>query len=405
MEIKSYHVDVKVDQGDDEFGPYGGFTAIISDPSVDRDGEKVMKGAFDPLPEWVPIDINHSRDVLDTVGSASLSYAGDKIVARAEFAATAKAQEIRTLMKGKHIRGVSVMFANAQRGDRGADGAVPILKAELVKFGVVDVPSNRNAQALLVKEATMTTEPPAGTPATTDGDDTPIGEWPTDDLIEALADYDATATARVSALTGLSASEVAGKMSPEQVIALATLADSLGDNAARQAYRAAGANPKEKSTGKAVSSTPNGAGGRPQTYTLDEARAQLRAELDAERRAKMLDVLTDPDTVAAQLGPSGLKRTLYASLVTEMAESIVLARVPDGVDYKDAAIAAQAAVDALLTQDSTTESPAEAPPAESPSDKDADVDVQVLAAARAEVMAQQEQAAALVAQLQGLIHR
>ena len=136
------------------------------------------------------------------------------------------------------------------------------------------------------------------------------------------------------------------------------------------------------------------------TYTLDQARDELRHEMEAERRAKMLDVITDPDVVAAQLGPANLKRQLYASLVTEMAEHIVLARVPDGVDYKSAATAAQTAVDALTT---ITDTPATPPPGQSPTNQVADIDAQALERARAEVIAQQEQATqALASLLQGI---
>lgn len=378
METKSFTIDVKsVD--DDEFGPHGGFTAIISDPTVDRDGEKIMPGAFDPLPARIPIDVNHSRDVLDTIGHATLSTVGDKVIARAKFASTDKAQTVRRLMQEGHINGVSVQFTHAERGRPDEKGIVPINKAELVKFGVVDIPSNPSAMALSVKSA--------------------------DDDVDDLTDPDHP-TVQLAKALGIEATEVSDKLDDDAISALTNVLDTLGTNAARQAYRATGRRtgkakaPEASDTVKADHEADRAADNAAKTYTLNEAREELKAELEAERRAKMLDVITDPDVVAAQLGPANLKRQLYASLVTEMAEHIVLARVPDGVDYKSAATAAQTAVDALTT---ITDTPATPPPGQSPTTQVADIDAQALERARAEVIAQQEQATqALASLLQGI---
>ena len=344
METKSFTIDVKsVD--DEEFGPHGGFTAIISDPTVDRDGEKIMPGAFEPLPQGrIPIDINHSRNVLDTIGSAEVFKVGEETWAKAWFAGTPKAQEIRQLMHEKHVKNVSVMFIHAERGRPDEKGIVPIHRAELVKFGVVDVGANRNAQVALVKGAGI---------ADADVDDLTDPDHPTVMLAKAL---------------GIEPTEVSDKLDDDAISALTNVLDSLGTNAARQAYRATGRKtgkakaPETTDSVKADHDADRAADQAAKTYTLDQARTELRHELEAERRAKMLDVITDPDVVAAQLGPANLKRQLYASLVTEMAEHIVLARVPDGVDYKSAATAAQTAVDALTTITDTPATPPQGSP-------------------------------------------
>lgn len=371
METKAFHVDVKIDDGGDEYGPYGGFVAMISDPSLDRDGERIMKGAFDPLPSRVPIDINHSRDVMDTIGSAELFYRGDQTWAKASFASTEKAQQVRQLMREGHITGVSVMFVGAQRGKAMEDGSVPIHKASLVKFGVVDVPANPNAHALTVKTS----------------DAVEVVDLTVDPASETEVDIVATALqVPRSDVEALSATVVS---------TLAAVATAMGDNAARQAYRATG-----KTPGKAAPTPPPAQSEA--RYTLAEAREALAKELASDRQRKLLDVVTDPDVVAANLGPAAMRKQLYASLVNELADNIVLVRVPDGISYQKAAAVAQAAVDVLDPE--TTETPVQAPPAPAPSPVDA-AEAQVLAATRAEVIANRDLAAALVARLQGLTSR
>jgi hypothetical protein len=57
--------------------PNGAFEVILSAATLDRDGEVIDKGAFDPLPDHIPFDIDHGMTVATTVGSGSPYYAED----------------------------------------------------------------------------------------------------------------------------------------------------------------------------------------------------------------------------------------------------------------------------------------------------------------------------------------
>ena len=38
----------------------GGFTAIASNGDLDRDGERILPGCFSPLPDSIPIHLDHT---------------------------------------------------------------------------------------------------------------------------------------------------------------------------------------------------------------------------------------------------------------------------------------------------------------------------------------------------------
>lgn len=55
-----------IEQGenDEEFGPHGGFRAVLSTPSLDRDGDRLLREEWiEPLPERLPLDIDHGMAV------------------------------------------------------------------------------------------------------------------------------------------------------------------------------------------------------------------------------------------------------------------------------------------------------------------------------------------------------
>jgi HK97 family phage prohead protease len=127
----------------------GEFEIIMSTDAVDRDGESIIKGAFDPLPASIPVHAFH--DFHDPVGRAVPSY-NDKgqLVGRGFFASTPRAQEIRQLVADGVIGHTSVGFMAAER--KSADGVPEIASAELLEVSFVSVPSNREAAVLAVKE-------------------------------------------------------------------------------------------------------------------------------------------------------------------------------------------------------------------------------------------------------------
>jgi phage head maturation protease len=94
--------------------PNGTFDVILSAPTLDRDGEVIDSRAFDPLPDHIPFDVDHSMTVAGTVGSGTPYYAEDGTLrVKGSFASTPLAQEVRTLVAEGHIRTTSVTFMAA----------------------------------------------------------------------------------------------------------------------------------------------------------------------------------------------------------------------------------------------------------------------------------------------------
>lgn len=128
--------------------PNGEFEIVMSTDSIDRDGEIIVKGAFDPLPASIPVHAFH--DFNDPIGRAVPSYNADgKLVGRGVYASTPRAQEVRTLVAEGVIAHTSVGFMAADR--EMVEGVPNIKTAELLEVSFVSVPSNRDAAVLLAK--------------------------------------------------------------------------------------------------------------------------------------------------------------------------------------------------------------------------------------------------------------
>ena len=134
------------DESDD--APHGGFEAIASAPTLDRDGDVFATSEWKtPLPEHITIDIDHEMTVAGTIGSAVPFIADDGTLRiRAAFSSIPRAQEVRTLMQEGHIRTVSV----ACMADRELKKAGEPHR-ELLNVAVVGIPSNREALVTSVK--------------------------------------------------------------------------------------------------------------------------------------------------------------------------------------------------------------------------------------------------------------
>lgn len=139
---------------DDKFGPHGGFTAVLSTPSLDRDGDRLQKGEWLDLPKWLPLDIDHGMTVADTVGKFHPYWDGETMMMDAYFASTDQAQIARTLINdlrdeedGSCPLGVSVAFMT----DKSKKDGEP--RRELLNAGIVGVPANRDAKILASKAA------------------------------------------------------------------------------------------------------------------------------------------------------------------------------------------------------------------------------------------------------------
>ncbi len=133
-----------------EDGP-GEFELVMSTDSVDRDGERIVSGAFNPLPASIPVHAFH--DFHDPVGRVAPRYdEKGRLVGRGFFASTARAQEIRQLVADGVIGHSSVGFMAAERKAADGDGPPEVASAELLEVSFVSVPSNRDAAVLMVKE-------------------------------------------------------------------------------------------------------------------------------------------------------------------------------------------------------------------------------------------------------------
>jgi HK97 family phage prohead protease len=145
------HLDLEVRDYKDAGS--GGFTAVASDGSVDRDGEIIDPGAFEPLPSKVPVHLGHGGPL---VGSGRPRYAGTRLLIDATFAVTKQAQEARELVKGGHLEQMSVVFMRGQ--DKVVQGVRHITKGELLACDLVSIPSNRETRVLASRDysGTMT---------------------------------------------------------------------------------------------------------------------------------------------------------------------------------------------------------------------------------------------------------
>jgi hypothetical protein len=133
---------------EDESGS-GTFEAILSAPTKDRDGDTLLPGEWkQPLPDHITVDIDHEMKVAGTIGSARpwLDSEGNLRIS-GRFASTARAQEVRSLVRDRHIRTTSVAFLTEKSTKAGGTGIV----RELLNAALVAVPSNREAVILSAK--------------------------------------------------------------------------------------------------------------------------------------------------------------------------------------------------------------------------------------------------------------
>jgi len=131
--------------------PNGAFEAVLSAPTLDRDGEIIDAKAFEPLPDHITIDMDHGLSMATTVGSGRPFYDGDVLKIRGSFSSIARAQEARTLVVEDHIRTMSVAFTRSESTKATSTEPVHIKRAELLNAAFVAVPSNRDALVLSAK--------------------------------------------------------------------------------------------------------------------------------------------------------------------------------------------------------------------------------------------------------------
>ena len=145
MEVKA------IDDGD-----AGGFEAVLSAPTLDRDGEVIDYGAFDPLPNSIPILADHEASVRSLVGRAQPFYDGQVLKVRGKFASNDFAQYCRGLLLDGTLDSMSVGFMQPERTTR--DSTPHITRAEILEGSFVVIPSNRQAAVVMAKSFGLSDE-------------------------------------------------------------------------------------------------------------------------------------------------------------------------------------------------------------------------------------------------------
>lgn len=132
---------------DDDFP--GTFEVVLSSPAKDRDGDELAAEDWkQPLPEHITFDSDHGMSVATTVGSGTPRIDGDgNMIVSGTFSSLDRAQEVRTLVKEKHIRTTSVAFMSSRSTK---DGKTRVTR-ELLNGAFVAIPSNRDAVVLSSK--------------------------------------------------------------------------------------------------------------------------------------------------------------------------------------------------------------------------------------------------------------
>lgn len=144
--------DFPVIAGDatDEY-PHGSFEVILSAPTLDRDNEIVDEKAFEPLPERISFDTDHSMTCDSVVGSGKPYYAEDGTLrVKGGYCSDERSQVIRTKVAEGHITTTSVTFMTGKR-QKDANGVMHIVSGELLNGTFTPVPSNREAVVLAAK--------------------------------------------------------------------------------------------------------------------------------------------------------------------------------------------------------------------------------------------------------------
>jgi HK97 family phage prohead protease len=133
-------------------GP-GEFEAILSTPQLDRDGEILDAGCFEPLPADIPILVDHNVfDVKAVVGRGEPYYDGEVLKVKGRYASTPDGQLVRTLVGEAMVTQMSVNYVNADYY-KGDDGVPHLKSGELVESSFVSIPANTDALVEMSKAA------------------------------------------------------------------------------------------------------------------------------------------------------------------------------------------------------------------------------------------------------------
>lgn len=124
----------------------GGFTAVASTGTLDRDGEIVAPGAFAPLPDSIPVHLDHDMRAANVIARARPYYVGDRLMIDATFGSDEHAQSARRKVAEGMVDSVSIVFLPSMK--REIKGVPTVLAGSLLACDVVSIPSNSEARIL-----------------------------------------------------------------------------------------------------------------------------------------------------------------------------------------------------------------------------------------------------------------
>ena len=127
----------------------GGFVAVASSASVDRDGEVIAVGAFAPLPNSVPCHVDHVMSAAGVVGRGRPYYSGDALYVDVALGSGPDAQAVRQKIIEGLLDTVSIAFLGTEWAT--IAGQRTLVRGELLAVDLVSVPSNRDARVLSVR--------------------------------------------------------------------------------------------------------------------------------------------------------------------------------------------------------------------------------------------------------------
>jgi hypothetical protein len=138
-EVKSISADITgVDTG--------GFEAIASTPSLDRDGEVLAGHCFAPLPKTIPVHLDHQLNAANVIARATPHYRGNDLLISAAFSASREAQAVRAKVVEGTLDSISVVFRGLEW--QTITGVRTLIHGELLSADLVSIPSQRDARVL-----------------------------------------------------------------------------------------------------------------------------------------------------------------------------------------------------------------------------------------------------------------
>lgn len=124
----------------------GTFTAVASTGTLDRDGEVLVPGCFNVLPDTIKVHLDHVMTAAGVVAKARPYYRGTRLMIDGVFGTDDLSQNVRRKVAEGLIDSVSVVFRPLEKRD--VKGVPTVFRAELLACDFVSIPSQPDARIL-----------------------------------------------------------------------------------------------------------------------------------------------------------------------------------------------------------------------------------------------------------------